>query len=91
MKDYYKYRKTHLHTAKSTAAQKKVIQEKVNPDYKGDNIKIKGMQKVPLRKDPEIASDVHKRFFNPQPRAKDKNLYRPCFIAPALKVGNLHT
>lgn len=88
---YQNFRKTHVHTAKSSMAQKKVINEKIDPIYEGKEIKVKGIYKFGMTKDPETASDVHKRPFNPQPRNKDKNLFRPCFIAPAIKVGNIHT
>ena len=45
-------------------------------------------KKFDLTKQPDLASEVHKNFYNPQPKEKTKEKFRTCFIQPELKRIN---
>jgi hypothetical protein len=50
-------------------------------DVKVEQIKIKGLKNYDLKKNPEVASDVHNNYFNPQFRDRNKSgKFRKCFI-----------
>ena len=62
---YVKYRKDYSQTAKTAAAQRAVIQTKINQNYTGSELKIKGIKKYALTKEVELEEKIYNNPFNP--------------------------